>query len=90
MRDSLLTWTRAEREAVYAYVGRQYTPEVQQWLELRATVLRQQWPDQKELRLWHEAAADLIAWQRQISAEQVLPWLAEWEATATQSMETTK
>ena len=81
LRQELLSWTKAERDAVYAYVGRQYVPDIQRWIALRATQYRQAFPNEKELRLWHEAAADLVAWQRRIKAKQVLPWLMEWEAT---------
>lgn len=80
LRQNLLSWTTPQRNAVYAYVGRQYTQELQIWIELRATQYRQAFPDQKELRLWHEAAADLLGWQREIHPSKVLPWLAEWES----------
>jgi len=79
IRTELLAWTKAGRSAVYAFVDRQRTPAVNAWLEARAERYRQLFPAEKPLRLWHEAAADLVAWQRQVKAEEAIQWVEEWE-----------
>jgi hypothetical protein len=84
LRENLLSWTRDGREAVYAYMARQYTPEIQQWIERRASEYVAKFAGEKEIRLWHEAAADLVAWQRHITAGKVLAWLTEWEKSVKQ------
>lgn len=80
LRQSLLRWPKGRREAVYAYMGRQMTEEIRDWIEARTAAYRAAYPGEKELRLWHEAAADLIAWQRSKAIEDAMAWVEAWEA----------
>lgn len=83
LRSDLTVWFLGSRDRVFAFLQRQSTAEVLAWLEGRAAAYQPEWPEEKPLRLWYEAALDLIAWQRRLPPAKVLEWLREWDVTAT-------
>lgn len=82
LRGELLHWFVGQRDPVTGFIQRQATQEVLDWIESRAGRYAETFTDEKPMRLWYEAAADLIAWQLQRPAGRLLEWLREWDAQA--------
>lgn len=87
LRGELLHWFPGSRDPVTGFIQRQATADVLAWIEARAKAYAATFSDEKPLRLWYEAAADLIAWQRRRPASGILGWLRAWDEVAAEVME---
>ena len=79
LRSELVAWLRGDAPMVRAFVERQ-GPAVLAWVKERGGHYCAKYPGEKPNRCWHEAALDLIAWQRGgVLAGPALRWLRAWE-----------
>jgi hypothetical protein len=79
IRTELHTWSTPERNAVYAFMIRQNVRDVVLWIRERVAQYQAALPNEKTLRLWHEAALDVLSWQRRMTVAGAAAWVVEWE-----------
>lgn len=79
LRTELVAWRKGDAGLVKAWIDRQGVL-VQEWVRSRAHEYLSQFPQEKPARLWHEAALDLVGWQRGgLAVKAALEWLRTWE-----------
>lgn len=79
LRRELIAWRKGDAQLVKGWCDRQGTIP-QEWIRARAHEYLQQFTTEKGARLWHEAALDLVAWQRGgLTPRAALEWLRTWE-----------
>lgn len=79
LRSQLHNWSKPERHAVHAFMLRQNIPDVVEAIRERVRAYLAAWPSETTLRLWHEAALDVLAWQRRMTVAGAAAWVVEWE-----------
>jgi hypothetical protein len=79
IRTALHNWSTPERNAVHAFMIRQNVMEVVLWIRERVAHYQAALPNEKTLRLWHEAALDVLAWQRRMDVAAAAQWVVGWE-----------
>jgi hypothetical protein len=78
-RRELATWPKGDAAIVKAWVERQ-GPEVTEKVRERAQEYFLIYTTEKMARLWHEAALDLVMWQRGgLSPAKAKQWLRDWD-----------
>lgn len=81
LRSELVAWMRGDGAILKGWVLRQ-GPSIVDWVRVRGRMYEQVYTQEKPARLWHEAALDLLCWQRGgLSPRKALQWLRDFEAT---------
>lgn len=81
LRSELVAWMKGDGAILKGWCLRQ-GPTVVDWVRVRGQMYEQVYTQEKPARLWHEAALDLLCWQRGgVSPRKALQWLRDFEAT---------
>lgn len=81
LREELIAWRKGDAQMIREWCQRQ-GPEVVDYVRVRGEMYGKLYPNEKPVRLWHEAAVDLLCWQRRgLPPGKAMQWLRDFEAT---------
>lgn len=80
LRRELVAWLKGDAALVRGFVERQGSDVVRAWIRERTALYAGKYPAEREARLWHESALDLVCWQRRVAEPgKMLRWIRQWE-----------
>lgn len=79
LRRELMFWRKGDAQRIRQWVDRQPTA-VREWITERGARYVPVYAGEKPVKLWHEAAVDLLCWQRAgLPPRKAMDWLRDFD-----------